>query len=91
MNERKNLLGKYVCLYMVKGLFSKWKFVLNYNITANPINANIIYKTLNDNINALHKIDIIPRVVVCDQGSNNQAAFTLFAITNENPYATIST
>lgn len=84
--EREPLIGKCICVFMVRGLFHNWKYVLNYFVSDSCIKAEILKELILQNIKLASEIGLHIRAVVCDQGSNNRKSFKLLNLTKESPY-----
>lgn len=87
--ERKNLIGKSVCVFMLRGLFSNWKYVLNFFVTEKGMTGKTLKKIIEKNLKITKELGLRTKAVVCDQGSGNTKAFKLFGVTPEKPFAII--
>lgn len=85
-NERKPEMAKYVLVFMVRGLFCQYKYILTYYASAKGISGQNLVNLINDNIKLLDTIGFQIQATVCDQGSNNRKAYTLLGVTDETPY-----
>lgn len=87
--ERKNLIGKSVCVFMLRGLFSNWKYVLNYFVTEKGMTGNTLKKIIQQNVKIIKELGLRTKALVCDQGGGNTKVFKLFGVTPEKPFTTI--
>ena len=83
--SRKLLLGKQVCVFMVKGLYENWKYVLSYFLTSTGIKNGPLKDKIESNIEHCNALGLNVRAVTSDQGSNNRAAFKNLNISPETP------
>ena len=80
-------LANHALVFMVKGLFEKWKQSLGYFLASGPISAADLKVRLEECITVLREIGLKVTVVVCDQGSNNRRLFeSLLGVTVDKPY-----
>lgn len=85
-NKKDNIVGKYIVLFMIRGLFSNWKYIISYYVTEKPINGEKLKKIVNENIDYCHSVGLNVRNLTCDQGSNNRCCYDRLNITPEKPY-----
>ncbi|XP_037928665.1 uncharacterized protein LOC119663067 [Teleopsis dalmanni] len=84
---RTDKIGKSICLFIVKGMFSNWSFILNYFITENGMDGDCLSNIILENLRLLkHELGTIVRVISCDQGSANRKTFSTFEIVPEKPF-----
>lgn len=83
--HRKKNLSKHVCFFMIRGLHKKWKYIVSYFADKN-INGEKLKELLFLNIEAITKIGLNIRAVICDQGSNNRNLFSRLRISPDKPY-----
>lgn len=72
--EKSNELCKQICVFMVRGLYDNWKFVLSYVAASNGLSSIKLRKLIDENITAAHSLGLNIRSIVCDQGPNNRGA-----------------
>lgn len=87
--ERTKLIGKHICVFMLRGLFSNWKYVLNYFVTENAISAEKIKAIIGKNIKISKSCNISVRALCGDQGKNNVKSYRLIGVSPEKPYVII--
>lgn len=84
--KRSNLTAKFALVFMLRGLYKSWKLPVAYYLTHTGIKsldlANLIVKI----IKKLFDVNIIVKICVCDQGSNNRSAYTILGVTTEEPF-----
>lgn len=83
---RTNKTAKHTLVFVVRGLYSKWKipvayFLSNYNVKADSL--QLLVKAV---INKLFDNGLLPKAVVCDQATTNQKLYKSFGVTIENPF-----
>lgn len=83
---RKNLLGQQAMVFCARGLYSFWKIPLGYFISHSAINHNNLKNIIVKCIEKLSKFGFIVRAKVCDQGTNNRAAYKDLGMNSEKPY-----
>ena len=80
-------VADHALVFMVRGLYTKWKQPLAYFLTAGTIKAGYLQSLTRKCIDKLDQIGLNVRVIICDQGSNNRSFFqTLENVTIEKPY-----
>lgn len=75
-------------VFMLKGLYKNWKFPISYYFSNGPVKKEPLKELLTYNLKTLSDIGFIPRVVVCDQGTNNQGVFRLLGVSKHKPHFT---
>lgn len=81
---RGNKSANTALVFMAKGIYSSWKFSIVYFLAHSAVKCNTL-KTLI--INVLTKVietGLCPKLIVCDQGINNQSALRL--LNEDRPY-----
>ncbi|KAF0711482.1 Transposable element P transposase, partial [Aphis craccivora] len=71
---------------MIKGLTTPWKQVIGYFFSSGPVKGYRLKQIVARTITKLKEIGLIPKVVVCDQGTNNLCMRNLFGVTETKPY-----
>ena len=74
-NYKENVLGKQVCVFIVRSLFERWQFVISFFISGNSMSGLKMTELIKKNIEYCINIGFNIRAVVCDQGSNNSSAY----------------
>lgn len=88
--RRNSNIGKQVCVFMVRSLFSNWKLIFNYFVTENGLSGEDLKTILLKNIQILSELEITVRAVVCDQGPSNRKAYSLLGVSHVKPYMFIN-
>lgn len=84
---RNIYVADHALVFMVRGLFSKWKQPLAYFVTSGPIKGDNLHKVAKACLAKLEGIGLSVRVLICDQGSNNRNFIeTHEKVTIERPY-----
>lgn len=84
--ERSNKMGSHICVFAIRGILKKWKFVLNYFVPETNIKGECLKSLIHKNINIAESIGFKVRGMVYDQGGNNRKCTSLLGVTNEKPY-----
>lgn len=85
--ERENVLANHALVFMVRGLSEKWKQPIGYFTSSGPMKGSEMKNLLFDCIEKIEAIGLTPKVVICDQGTNNQNLFRKqLGVTNKRPY-----
>lgn len=80
-------VANHAIAFMVRGLMSKWKQPIGYFLSSGPMTASTMKELLLDCIDKLTAAGLTVKVVIGDQGSNNQSLFsTLLKATVDKPY-----
>jgi len=69
----KNILHCYQALViMLKGIKHSWKQVIGYFLSNGPISGVKLKTIISCTIQKIYSINLIPKVIICNQGTNNQ-------------------
>jgi len=82
-------LGTHICAFILRGLFSNWKFVFNYFVPATIIKGDELKSLSFKNIFVSEEIWFFLRGIVFDQGGNNRKCCSLLGVTKEIPFFTL--
>lgn len=75
------------CLvFMARGIYSPWKIPITYFLAHSAIKHAVLKNLIIDVLQELFDIGILPKVIICDQGSNNQSALKSLNVTENKPY-----
>lgn len=85
-DKRTNKFGTHILLFMVRGIYSKWKLPLAYFVSSGAIKKDVLVQTITDSIKQIFKIGLNVRAVICDQGKNNQAALKTLGTSVEKTF-----
>ena len=83
---KTNSLRKHICVFMIKGIFHPWKFVINYFVSQNATNGSDLCELLLENIRVATTLGLKMKAVTCDQGSNNRSCYTMLGATIDKPF-----
>lgn len=73
---------------MVKEIKQPLKQVIGYFFSKGPISGLKLKSIIMTTIKKLKSIDLIPKVIICDQGTNNWKLINLLKITIDEPILT---
>lgn len=82
---RTDKIGSHALVIMIRGLYINWKLPFCYFFTGNGIKGDNLVIILNECVQKLKDIGLLPSAVVCDQGSQNRRMFSLLGGTVTNP------
>ncbi|CAI6345839.1 unnamed protein product [Macrosiphum euphorbiae] len=80
--------GNQVLVVMVKSLTLPWKQILGFFIASGSVAGDRLKCIVEYTITKLSECGLIPKVVICDQGSNNLKMRKLLNVTKEKPFIT---
>lgn len=83
---RSKETAKHAIVFFMRGLYKNWKFPISYYFCNNSLEKTILKELITYNLKSIAEIGFIPKVIVCDQGSNNRGAFRLLGVTENNPF-----
>ncbi|KAK9736436.1 Transposase protein [Popillia japonica] len=66
-------ISQYAQVFMIRGLFKKWKQPISYMFTKSPMKTEDLSRCLKLSIKALHEAGLTVIATICDQGSTNQS------------------
>ena len=78
-HQRTKEIGGQVCTFMLRGLFSNWKFVFKYIVTENSISSDELCPIILENVGIVQKLGLDLRAISSDQGPNNRKSFNFLA------------
>jgi len=70
---------------MIKGLSTPWKQVIWYFFSSGPVKGYRLKQIVAHTITKLKEIELIPKMVICDPGTNNLCMRNLFGVTSIIP------
>lgn len=82
---REEKLANTALVFLIRGLFHNWRIPFGYFVSAGPVNSDALQQIIVSVISALKNMSFNPKVIVCDQGSNNRKALALLGATKRNP------
>ena len=90
--ENFDLIGKtkyvanHAIVFMAKGMILKWKQPIGYFLSSGSMTGSTMKGILLDCIHKLTAAGLLVKLVICDQGSNNQNLFSLLKTSADKPY-----
>lgn len=84
--ERKDLIGKEVSVFMVKGMLSNWSLIFNYFVSKNGLTGDGVSEIILHNVKKLKEVGVTIRALTCDQGSANRKAYSNLGVSIQKPY-----
>jgi len=75
-----------VMVFMARGIYTSWKFPVAYFLAHSGVNHKLLKNLIVDVISELLKIGLCPKMLVCDQGTNNQSALKSLGINKNKPF-----
>lgn len=88
--ERSNLTAKFALVFMLRGLYMSWKIPVAYYLTHTGIKGLDLANLIVEIIKKLIEVNIVVKVCVCDQGSNNRSAYSILGVTTQEPFFIIN-
>lgn len=85
-NERQPKVGKQICVFMLRGLVEKWKFVVSYYVSETCLTGSLLKSILLENIDHCSSLGFQIVAITCDQGSNNRACYEELGVGKEKPF-----
>lgn len=83
---RTNKFAKEVLVFMVRGLYSRWKLPVSYFVSGSATQTEKLRSIILLNISELGKTGLLVKGVVCDQGTNNVSALKGLGVTPLQPF-----
>lgn len=83
---RSKELGKNICVFMVRGIFSNYKFVITYYVIGKGSKGCEIKEALLENLDYCEKLGVNVCAIVCDQGPNNRCCFKKLGVEENKSY-----
>lgn len=85
-NHRSNKVAKYALVFLVRGLYGRWKLPVAYFLSNSNVKAENLQLLLKAVINKLFEHGVLPKVVVCDQATTNQKVYKKLGVSNQTPF-----
>ena len=82
---RSSYIANHASVFMVRGLVQKWKQPVGYFTTTGPMTPSLLKTSLLSCIEQVQLAGLIPKVVICDKGSNNRSMLASLGVTVSNP------
>lgn len=71
---------------MIKGLTTPWKQIIGYFFSSEPVKGYRLKQIVAHTKTKLKEIGLIPKMMICDQRTNNLSMRNLFGVTYTRPY-----
>lgn len=76
-----------ICLvFMARGIYTSWKIPIAYFLAHSNVKHEILNTLIVDVLQELFNVGLFPKVIICDQGTNNQSALKSLNVTEDKPY-----
>lgn len=72
-------------IFMARGIYSSWKIPVAYFVAHSSVKHGILKTLIVDVMQELFNVGLYLKIVICDQGTNNQSALKSLNVTEENP------
>lgn len=82
---RTDKFASHALVIMIRGLYTNWKFPFSYFFTGSGVKGDNLVLIVENCVQKLLELDLIPTSIVCDQGTQNRRMFSLFGGTENNP------
>lgn len=83
---RTGYVANHAGVFLVRGLIEKWKQPVGYVLSSGPVNAKDLKQLCLQCIDRVQSVGLIPKVILCDQGSNNRSMLTSLGVSRTRPY-----
>lgn len=83
---RKNQVANHVLVLMARGIYGKWKTPIAYFLSKGGVRRKNLSAIIKQCLQELFAVGLVPKAVVCDQGSNNRGAFKDLGVTLDSPF-----
>ena len=83
---RTNKSANCVLVFMAQGIYSQWKFPIAYFLAHSGVNKTILKNLIIDVLQKLFEVGLCPKIIVCDQGTNNQSTLKSLNISEDSPF-----
>ena len=84
--ERTSTMTNSALVFMVRGLFTKWKQSVCFYLTSNSLQADAVRQYMFDVLHAVASLGLFVRVIVSDQGSTFCKMFSGLGVSDEKPW-----
>lgn len=88
-NRRKPRIANTGLVFMIRGLFSRWKQPISYYVTCGPIKGHELKILITENLEKCFNVGLSVRAIIADQGPNNRRAFTHLRTSEKNSFIVI--
>jgi hypothetical protein len=88
--ERSSFMANSGLVFMVKGLFKRWKQAISFTFTAAGLQASSVKQHVIQVLDALQNIGLQVRAIVSDQGSSFSKMFKDWGVSVAQPFVQVS-
>ena len=87
-DRRDSKVAKHALLFFIDSINANnsWRQIVAFVFNENGASAEELFEIVPEIVTELRKVGADIRVIVCDQGSNNQKLFKLLKVCPKNPY-----
>jgi len=71
---------------MIKGIVKPWKQIIGYFFSKGPVSGFRLKNIITDVMNKVKNNGFLPKVIICDQGTNIIGMIKLFGATETQPF-----
>ena len=89
-NNKTPFVANHACVFMVKGLVEKWKQPVGYEFSSGTLPVDTLQSLVCTCIEKLLAIGLYVKILICDQGSNNQSMIKKLGVTVDSPYTLVA-
>ena len=86
---RSRFVANHAGVFMVRGLFSKWKQSIGYFLSSGPVKNSSLKELICETVKLVKAAGLDPKVFVCDQGANNRSVLQCLGVTETSPHFTV--
>eukprot|EP00102_Acyrthosiphon_pisum_P020139 XP_016657349.1 PREDICTED: uncharacterized protein LOC107882849 [Acyrthosiphon pisum] len=86
VDMKMNRICDQALVVMIKGIVKPWKQILGYYFSKGPVSGFRLKNIITDVINKVKDAGFIPKVILCDQGTNNIGMRNVFGATQTQPF-----
>lgn len=83
---RSSKRATHALVFLIRGLYKNWKLPISYFLSRNSLDKNRLKDLVLYNLNSVISAGLIPKAIVCDQGTNNRGALSLLGVNEERPF-----
>jgi hypothetical protein len=71
---------------MARGIFSPWKIPIAYYLVRSAVKHDMLKDLILYVLRTLLEVGLYLKIIICDQGTNNQSALRALNVTENHPY-----
>lgn len=73
-------------VFMTRGIYAPWKIPVAYYLARSAVKHDKLKQLIIHVLETLFETGLCPKLIICDQGSNNQSALKSLNVTENKPY-----